>query len=57
MQLAIAQNHRSEEPEKLWDLLKNEEDEYKSPEVEKFDKVGFEILKHKLGQNPQFKIK
>lgn len=56
MQLAIAQNPHVENPEKLWEQLEIDDD-YDSPEVEEFDKVGFEILKRKLGQNPRFKIK
>lgn len=57
MKLAISQNPHVKEPEKLWELLDANDDSYESPEVEKFDKVGFEILKSKLGQNPRFKIK
>jgi hypothetical protein len=51
---AIIQNPHVKDPKILWNILKQEDDNYLSRE---FDEQGFNLLKDQLMQNPRFKVK
>lgn len=55
MLLAIIQNPHTKDPQELWKLLNSEDTPYY--EQESLDKVGFELLKLKMADNPRIKIK
>ena len=56
MQLAIVQNPHVKDPKELWRVL-NSQDTSQITRVEKFDDVGFEVLKSRLRANPRFVVK
>jgi len=56
MQLAIVQNPHVKDPKELWRVL-NSQDASQITRTEKFDDVGFEVLKSRLRASPRFVVK
>lgn len=57
MQLAIIQNPHVKDPKELWRILNQRQENIPAPRPEKFDAVGFDLLKSQLSGNPRFIIK